>query len=244
LATLTNIVLDPTAIYEVEGYIYIPSGQSGSAGTIGNWVISNPSGWITPNNAGYTSQGTSISETLAFDNWIKVGRKNLVRGSASASDRLNVGLRWAPTAGDWVMYIDDVTVTRRGVLSDVHLTAGAYHPDLSGLKNHSSSIYSAPYRLPAPRYIEQVVTATGYLVIDSPLFEPDRRIASISVINTSGGTRTVSIGDTAAAPATISASDTYTDGTDTLATLLKRTTADGRIHITTDGTITIYVEVI
>jgi hypothetical protein len=142
------------------------------------------------------------------------------------------------------MYIDDVTVTRRGVLSDVHLTAGAYHPDLSGLKNHSSSIYSAPYRLPAPRYIEQVVTATGYLVIDSPLFEPDRRIASISVINTSGGTRTVSIGDTAAAPATISASDTYTDGTDTLATLLKRTTADGRIHITTDGTITIYVEVI
>jgi hypothetical protein len=240
---ITQVITDRTAIYDIEGYIYIPSGQSGSAGNIDNWLPAPLlPGWITAFTDNYISSGdTSANDPLAFDEWVRVGVSGVVRGAGSGG---LVALRWAPTAGDWVMYIDDVTVTRRGVLSDVHLTAGAFHPDLSGLKNHSSSIYSESYRLPAPRYIEQVVTATGYLVIDAALFEPDRRIASISVINTSGATRTVSIGDTAAAPATISASNTYANGTDTLATLLKRTTADGRIHITTDGTITIYVEVI
>lgn len=112
-AIMPNSVTAPLGVgsVEVEGYYYIPSGQSGVAGVLSNWTAGafgpdEGTGWW--NGSGVTAGGA-----LVFDTWIKVTTTGLVR-AFGANGRLRFGLV-GPANG--VYYLDDVTVKVNGALS-------------------------------------------------------------------------------------------------------------------------------
>jgi hypothetical protein len=96
--------------FNVEAWVYIPSGQSGAAGNIANWqsLVLN-----ADNNSGW-SQGVGINQPIVFDSWFRMRRENLARITGSGGGIVTIFTGVWPALGE--LYIDDIKAELVGAL--------------------------------------------------------------------------------------------------------------------------------
>jgi hypothetical protein len=147
-----------------------------------------------------------------------------------------IGIRGIASGGAWA--IDDLSLTQLGSLTLTDLTPDQFVRDTSEVspKCHGYIVGHRPRVSQSRGRIIARRTTDGFLWADTRLVGPGRGIVGISAT----GNGTISIGDTAAAPATVLSGATATANVQPF-TPLKASTTDGKIYLdlgtATDATV-------
>ena len=158
--------------------------------------------------------------------------------AATAGTRVNIP--WVGTVNDapvrirantTLFTLDNVSIVQAGALTLPEVTPDNILRDASQISPpiDGYTIGCTPQTNVAEGWIRARRTTDGFLMVDGQIVGPNRGIVQAMARSVSGGT--ITLGDTAGAPATLVASISLTAGVTTPLTLLKSITTGGKIYL-------------
>jgi hypothetical protein len=157
-----------------------------------------------------------------------VGRKS-IQFVATSNARLNVFIGSFSTSA---FKVDNFTLKKVGAITLPEVTPDNILRDTSAQLSPPIDGYTIgciPQTGAADGWIRARRTTDGFLMADAQIVGPNRGIVQAMARSVSGGT--ITLGDTAGAPATLVASISLTAGVTTPLTLLKSITTGGKIYL-------------